>query len=65
MAQMTKNRPQADQKPGSQGAKPGQGAPPPPGFGPQDPKVQAEMLKTALEGIKQSAEFLTKSDFVK
>ncbi len=53
MAQMMKNRP-----------KDGQGAPPP-GFGPQDPKVQAEMLKTALEGIKLSADFLLKSDFVK
>jgi sugar phosphate isomerase/epimerase len=53
MAQMMKNRP-----------KDGQGAPPP-GFGPQDPKVQAEMLKTALEGIKLSADYLLKSDFVK
>jgi len=59
MAKMAKNRPQ-----GGQGAKPGQGAAAP-GFGPQDPKVQAELLKVALEGIKQSAEFLNKSDFVK
>ena len=48
----------------SKNAKPGQGAPPP-GFGPQDPKVVAEQLKTSLEGIKQSADFLIKSDFVK
>ena len=53
MANMMKNRP-----------KDGQGAPPP-GFGPQDPKVQAEMLKTSLEGIKLSADYLLKSDFVK
>lgn len=53
MANMMKNRP-----------KDGQGAPPP-GFGPQDPKVQAEILKTSLEGIKESADFLLKSDFVK
>ena len=59
MAQMSKNRPQP-----APGAKPAQGAAPA-GFGPQDPKVQAEMLKTSLEGIKQSAEFLGKSDFVK
>jgi sugar phosphate isomerase/epimerase len=58
MAQMSKNRPQP-----APGAKPAQGAPA--GFGPQDPKVQAEMLKTALDGIKQSAEFLGKSNFVK
>ena len=53
MANMMKNRP-----------KDGQGAPPP-GFGTQDPKVQAEILKTSLEGIKESADFLLKSDFVK
>jgi sugar phosphate isomerase/epimerase len=53
MAEMAKNRPQG-----------GQGAPPP-GFGPQDPKVVAEQLKTSLEGLKQSAEYLMKSDFVK
>jgi sugar phosphate isomerase/epimerase len=73
MARMAKNQPKGDQKPGPQGgappqggkdAKPGQGAPPP-GFGPQDPKVVAEQLKTSLEGIKQSAEYLMKSDFVK
>lgn len=59
MAQMTKNRPAQ-----GQGVKSGQGAPPS-GFGPQDPKIQAEQLKIALEGIKQSAEFLTNSEFVK
>jgi len=52
MANMMKNRPKDGQAP-------------PPGFGPQDPKVQAEMLKTALEGIKSSADYLLKSDFVK
>jgi sugar phosphate isomerase/epimerase len=59
MAQMAKNRPKEDQ-----GDKPGQGAPPA-GSRPQDPKVVAEQLKTSLEGIKQSAEYLIKSDFVK
>jgi len=59
MALMAKNQPQAGKDP-----KPGQSAPPP-GFGPQDPKVVAEQLKTSLEGIKQSAEFLIKSEFVK
>jgi hypothetical protein len=49
----------------SKNAKPGQGAPPPPGIGPQDPKTVAEQLKTSLEGIKQSAEYLNKSGFVK
>ncbi len=53
MAEMAKNRPQG-----------GQGAPPP-GFGPQDPKVVAEQLKTSLEGIKLSADYLLNSDFVK
>jgi len=67
MDAMAKNRPQADQKPVPQSdkdAKPGQGAPPP-GFGPQDPKVVAEQLKTSLEGIKESADYLLKSAFVK
>ncbi len=59
MAEMAKNQPKPDKD-----AKPGQGAPPP-GFGPQDPKMVAEQLKTSLEGIKQSAEYLKKSDFVK
>lgn len=48
----------------SKNAKAGQGAPPP-GMGPQDPKTVAEQLKTSLEGIKQSADYLMKSDFVK
>jgi sugar phosphate isomerase/epimerase len=51
MAELSKNR--------SQGG-------PPAGFGaPQDPEIVAEKLKTSLEGIKQSADFLLKSDFVK
>jgi sugar phosphate isomerase/epimerase len=40
-------------------------APPMPGMGPKDPKVVAEQLKTSLDGIKQSAAYLMKSDFVK
>lgn len=59
MAQMAKNRSQE-----GKGDKPGQGAPPA-GFGSQDPKVVAEQLKTSLEGIKQSADYLMKSNFVK
>jgi sugar phosphate isomerase/epimerase len=47
------------------GDKPKQQQPPMPQFGPQDPKVVAEKLKTSLDGIKQSADFLMKSDFVK
>ena len=39
--------------------------PPMPNFGPQDPKVVAEKLKTSLDGIKQSADYLTKADYVK
>jgi sugar phosphate isomerase/epimerase len=42
----------------------GQGAPPA-GFGQRDPKVVAEQLKTSLEGIKLSADYLLKSSFVK
>jgi sugar phosphate isomerase/epimerase len=41
---------------------------PPPGMGmgqKQDPAVVAEKLKTSLEGIKLSADYLLKSDFVK
>ena len=72
MSEMQKNQPKPDQKPGqgntpAQGgkdAKPGQGAPPS-GFGPQDPKVVAEQLKISLEGIKESADYLLKSAFVK
>jgi sugar phosphate isomerase/epimerase len=50
MKELAKNRPQG-----------GQG----PSFGPQDPKVMAEKLKTSLEAIKQSAEYLKKAGFVK
>jgi sugar phosphate isomerase/epimerase len=42
----------------------GQGAPPA-GMGQRDPKVVAEQLKTSLEGIKLSADYLLKSSFVK
>jgi sugar phosphate isomerase/epimerase len=41
----------------------GQGAPP--AGGQRDPKVVAEQLKTSLEGIKLSADYLLKSSFVK
>jgi hypothetical protein len=61
--------PQGGQQPSQGGAAPqgGQGGAPAgvPGFGPQDPKKVAEQLKTSLEGIRQSAEFLTKAKFVK
>lgn len=50
MKELSKNRPAG-----------GQGSP----FGPQDPKVMAEKLKTSLEAIKLSAEYLKKADFVK
>jgi sugar phosphate isomerase/epimerase len=55
-------------QPGPQGGqKPPQGGAPAnvPGPGQQVPKTQAEQLKTSLEGIRQSAEFLMKSKFVK
>jgi len=67
---MAKNQPKPDQKPVTQGnapgkdAKPSQGAPPT-GIGPKDPKVVAEELKTSLQGLKESADYLLKSDFVK
>jgi len=70
MDQMAKNRPNPDQKPAPQGtapgkdAKPAQGTPPP-GMGPQDPKVVAEQLKISLDGLKESADYLLKSDFAK
>jgi sugar phosphate isomerase/epimerase len=55
MAEMSKNQPKdKDGKPV-----------PPAGFGPKDPKAVAEELKTSLDGLKQSADFLIKSDFVK
>jgi len=50
---------------GGQQGKPGAGQPPMPNFGPQDPKVLAAKLKESLEGIKQSADFLNKADYVK
>lgn len=70
MAEMSKGMPKPDPKSGQQGNAPGKDAKsgqvaPPPGFGLQDPKVVAEQLKTSLEGIKQSAGYLMKSDFVK
>jgi sugar phosphate isomerase/epimerase len=67
---MAKNQPKPDQKSDAQGnapgkdAKSGQGTPPP-GIGPKDPKVVAEQLKISLQGIKESADYLIKSDFVK
>ena len=66
MSEMAKSQPKpaAQGNAPAQGAKPGPGAPPP-GFGPQDPKVLAEKLKTSLEGIKESADYLNKSGFVK
>jgi len=55
MAEMSKNQPKdKDGKPL-----------PPAGFGPKDPKVVAEELKTSLEGLKLSADYLLKADFVK
>lgn len=42
-----------------------QGQNPPPTRQPQDPTVTAEQLKTSLEGIRLSADYLTKADFVK
>ncbi len=67
---MAKNQPKPDQKSAPQGnaqakvEKPGKTTPPP-GFGPLDPKVVAEQLTTSLQGIKESADYLLKSDFVK
>jgi sugar phosphate isomerase/epimerase len=37
----------------------------PPAFPKQDPKVVAQQLKESLEGLKESADYLLKSDFVK
>ncbi len=55
MAEMSKNQP-----------KDKDGKPIAPAFGgPKDPKVVAEELKTSLDGLKESADFLIKSDFVK
>jgi sugar phosphate isomerase/epimerase len=60
MKEMQKNRPQ----PGKDD-KAGQGAPPASFGAPKDPKVVAEELKTSLEGLKASADYLLKSKFVK
>jgi hypothetical protein len=51
MDQLAKNQPMGDK-----GAAPS---------GSQDPKAVAEQLKISLEGIKESADYLLKSDFVK
>ena len=54
-------QPPADQKEGDD-----QQAPPPmPGFEPPSPEALAQMLKTSLEGIRQSAEYLKNAEFVK
>lgn len=52
MKELMKNRPQGQNTP-------------PPGFGPQDPKVMTEKLKTSLEAIRLSAVYLNKSEYVK
>jgi sugar phosphate isomerase/epimerase len=71
MEQMKQRQAQGGQPASPQGGAPGQARPagqgtPPAGFNrQQDPKVQAEQLKTSLEGIKLSAEYLMKSTFVK
>jgi sugar phosphate isomerase/epimerase len=57
---------QAAPQGGAQGQARPAGQAPPAGFGGnRDPKVVAEQLKTSLEGIKQSADFLMKASFVK
>jgi sugar phosphate isomerase/epimerase len=61
---------QAGQQAGTQGGAQGQGRPagqgaPPQGPRQQDPAVQAEQLKTSLQGIKESADYLLKAAFVK
>ena len=58
---MAKMMPKPDTSKTGKDAKPA----PAPGFGPQDPKVVAQQLKESLEGLKESADFLLKSDFVK
>ncbi len=59
--------PSGQQGANSQGGQNRQGSDraPMPGMGPQDPKVVAEQLKTSLEAIKMSADYLIKSNFVK
>jgi sugar phosphate isomerase/epimerase len=61
---MAKMRPAPAPSKDGKDAKPAQAAPPP-GFGKQDPQVVAQKLKESLEGLKESADFLLKSDFVK
>jgi hypothetical protein len=53
MDQLAKNQPKGDKGAATAGT------------GPQDPKVVAEQLRISLEGIKESADYLLKSDFVK
>lgn len=55
MNQMAKNMPKGDKD-----SKAGPGAPPA-----KDPKAIAEELKTSLDGIKESADFLLKAEYVK
>lgn len=58
---MAKMMPKPDSSKTGKDAKPA----PAPGFGPQDPKVVAQQLKESLEGLKESADYLLKSEFVK
>jgi len=58
---MAKMRPKPDTSKAGKDTKPA----PAPGFGPQDPKVVAQQLKESLEGLKESADYLLKSEFVK
>jgi sugar phosphate isomerase/epimerase len=58
---MAKMMPKPDPSKTAKDAKPA----PAPGFGPKDPKEVAAKLKESLEGLKESADFLLKSDFVK
>lgn len=60
MMEQMKQR-QGGQQPGPQSGAPARN----PGFGQQAPLSPAEQLKTSLEGIRQSAVYLTKSKFVK
>jgi sugar phosphate isomerase/epimerase len=79
MEQMKQRQAQVGQQPGSQGGAPGQarqgaqggqpgqqaGAPPQTRPAGSTQPTRAEQLKTSLEGIKQSADYLLKSSFVK
>lgn len=56
-------RPQGDQ--GAEARQGGQGGPPPGGRPQRSPEEEAERLKTSLEGIAKSAEYLKSADFVK